>query len=337
MSVNIDSIGPRVGRDEWDYGFQAALVRSMETTFITEANFADMAAAQDVREAIDCISTSTYRFAATDSASVETTLLEARSALRSFFRETARGTAIEGLPEIEADMSNLRLAVRRFAAGRNIGDDYGTEGSVRAEEFERIFESDDYCDLPAHFRDALESALLLYYDTKDIRSIDLAIDAVEFARTAALAADAELVFLADINRVRVDLVNIGMLLRVKYAGSEEEPPFIEGGFVDIDKLRGALYQSFDVFDQVFYSTIYEVLVVSSVHYLMDNDSFVRFEALCERFLSTCCKLSSSVTAGLQPLIAYYYCKQLEIRRLRIVLSAKRNGLDSKLIAERLGV
>ena len=338
MHETIDIIhSPRLGSEDWNYAFAAGFVRSSETRLLPDAVFADMAGASGLKEALECVGTGDYGFSNSE-ANPEQVLLDARTNLRLFYQDLTKDSPVKLLPKIEADMSNLRLALRRFLVGKPIKDDYCEEGTVSPELFEQIFESDDYSDLPPHFRNAIEQAVLSYYETKDIRQVDYAVDLVEFEEILKLADKAKLLYLRDITSVRIDLVNIGMLLRVKFAGKDDDDaPFIDGGFVDLDKFRSALFQSFDVFDQIFYATPYVALIVSAVDYLNNNQSFVRFEALCDMYLEKCCMLSQTVTAGLQPVIAYYYRKQLEIKRLRIAINARKNGLDKQYVSDRLGV
>ena len=57
-----------------------------------------------------------------------------------------------------------------------VGLDYSNEGNVPAEEFEEIFEQENYERLPEYLQDAVEAAVLGYYENKDIRRIDYEID-----------------------------------------------------------------------------------------------------------------------------------------------------------------
>ena len=43
-----------------------------------------------------------------------------------------------------------------------------------------------------------------------------------------------------------------------------------------------------------------------------------------------------ITAGPQPVIAYLLLKENEIRTVRLILTAKKNFLDTKLIMDRIG-
>ena len=60
------------------------------------------------------------------------------------------------------------------------------------------------------------------------------------------------------------------------------------------------------------------------------------EQQCDEFLSGFLGSTIQVTAGPQPIIAYLLMKEDEIRRVRLILTAKKNLLDTKLILDRLG-
>jgi V/A-type H+-transporting ATPase subunit C len=47
------------------------------------------------------------------------------------------------------------------------------------------------------------------------------------------------------------------------------------------------------------------------------------------------KLTVQVTAGPQPIIAFLLMKENEIRTVRLILTAKKNNLDTKLILDRI--
>jgi vacuolar-type H+-ATPase subunit C/Vma6 len=42
-----------------------------------------------------------------------------------------------------------------------------------------------------------------------------------------------------------------------------------------------------------------------------------------------------VSSGVQPVIAYFLLKEIEIRTVRMLLAGKRNGLEAKMLLDRL--
>jgi len=86
---------------------------------------------------------------------------------------------------------------------------------------------------------------------------------------------------------------------------------------------------------LFFTTPYYEIVSNGVSYLTSQNSFLRLEQLCEDYLTGFLKLTSTITAGPQPIIAYLLLKENEIRKVRLVLTAKKHGLETNLVLDRL--
>jgi len=87
--------------------------------------------------------------------------------------------------------------------------------------------------------------------------------------------------------------------------------------------------------QLFFATPYYTTVQTGANYLASNKSFLAAEQQCEQYLMGFLKLTIQITAGPQPIIAYLLMKENEIRTVRLILTAKRNSLDTKLILDRI--
>ena len=87
---------------------------------------------------------------------------------------------------------------------------------------------------------------------------------------------------------------------------------------------------------MFFSTLYYELVEAGVNYLVSDKSFLKIEQQCDEHIGGYLSEGMMVTAGSQPVIAYLLLKESEIRKVRLILTAKKNLLDTKLILDRLG-
>ena len=92
---------------------------------------------------------------------------------------------------------------------------------------------------------------------------------------------------------------------------------------------------YDALGSLFFATCYSDVIDGGVSYLTSNQSFLGLEKLCEEHVMGFLKTTQSIASGPQPVIAYLLRKENEIRTLRMVLSGKKNGLDAKLILDRL--
>ncbi len=330
---------PCIGDNDWDFTFQASLIRSMESSLLAPAIFQDMAAAADLNAAVEILGGSEYAMSQgrVTMGDVERMLVEKRQQLLHFFSDLMSKSPVSALGEILVDMSNLRLALRRFLTDKPIGTDYCPGGSQPETMFETIFEQNDYSFLPMYMQKAIEQGILAYYADKDVRAIDYAVDQAQFDAVYELAEKADSSYLHGLAMASADLTNIKTVMRKKIRQTDSLDGFITGGFLDMDKLKAALHQPDDQFSNICYATPYTSLIEAGIDYLSKNNSFLRFEALCDRYMDGCYELASQITAGIQPAIAYFYRKSDQIRKIRMVLTAKSNLLDKQLILDRLGV
>ena len=305
---------------------------------IPRSTFVDMANAASFAEAAELLAGSEYAVdAKSESAQIEQMFLERRVQTRQLFVDLMLDEEIVNFLRAREDFTNMRLAIRRVVTGKPLGLDYSNEGNVPAEEFEEIFEQENYERFPDYLQDAVEAAVLGYYENKDIRRIDYEIDRVEAAWRLKEAVRRKLTFVSSLVRMRIDLNNIRTMLRLKMADRLEETNFfLPGGFVDTDKFVQGLETGYEAIAQLFYATPYFELLEAAIPYLRNEQSFLKLEKECEDFVKGFLKTTRTIAAGPQPVIAYFLMKEAEIRTVRMVLTGKKNGLDARLILDRLG-
>ncbi len=324
---------PSVGSDDWGYTFQTAQTRTLEAEMLSEATLAEMADAPDLASAVAALAGTPYAMASSG-ADVEATLLERREVARTLF-EGLVPEAVAALFKGRDDYANLRLAVRRVVLDKPIGTDYCSGGNVPVDALEGIFQGDDYASMPEPMQQAAEQAVLAYYETKDIRRIDYTIDRVQAEYDLKAAEELDSLFLSNLFRVQIDLTNIRTMFRLKLMESDQRDVYLQGGFVDLDRFYSGMDAAYDTLGTLFMATPYQNVLETGGAYAAANQSFLKLEQLCDRYLIGFLKSTERITAGLQPVVAYLLRAEQEIRTVRLVLTAKKNLLDAKLIQDRL--
>jgi V/A-type H+-transporting ATPase subunit C len=329
---------PPVGEDDWRYGFAAGKIRVLETVMLSRATLLDMANAESFAAAMDLLSGTDYAFpgGVQNFSEFEKLLMDRRREARELFAKLMEDEPLVELLRARDDFSNMRMAVRRLVTERPIGADYSNEGSVPAEMFEEIFEQENYSRFPEYLQNAVEAAVLGYYEDKDIRRIDYEIDKAQAAYKLQRAIDIDCPFLYSLFRIQIDLNNIRTLLRLKAAERDERNLFLPNGFVEIDKFVHALEVGYEAVAPMFFATPYYEVVEGGIAYFTSHQSFLRLERLCEEYLAGFLRTTSSLAAGHQPIIAYLMMKEQEIRMVRMIMTGKHNGMDARLILDRLG-
>jgi len=337
---------PPIGGDDWRYIYQTAQVRLLEMQMLSPATFLDMANAESFEAAAELLAASEYALPPGLAKSrqalseMDNILRLRRSAVREMFLDFMIDEPIAELFRTRDDFANLRLAVRRTVTEKPLGTDYSNEGNVPPELFEQIFaeetEPDDRPVFPDYVQQAVEQAILAYYQNKDIRRIDYAIDKFQAEYNLNKAHELESIFLLGLFRIQIDLTNIRTMLRLKFTESEQRNVFLEGGFIGLERFQHGLDLGYEALGPLFFVTPYYRIVETGASYLASNKSFLKAEQQCDEFLTGFLKSTIQITVGTQPIIAFLLMKENEIRTVRLILTAKKNHLDAKLILDRLG-
>lgn len=332
---------PPVGPDDWQYAFQTAQVRALETQMLTRAVLLDMTNAENFEQAADLLSGTEYALpqGAKDIAQAETILQQRRTAVRELFSDLMLDESIVQLFKARDDFANLRLALRRSLTEKAIGTDYNPDGNIPPEQLEQLFsEQGEFSSQESteYIQQAVDQAIIAYYQDKDIRQIDYQIDNFQAGYNLKTALRLNSVFLLSLFRTQIDLTNIRTMFRLKFTESDERKVFLTGGFVESERFKNGLELGYEALGQLFFATPYNRIVEIGANYLASNKSFLRVEQQCEEYLTGFLKSSFVITAGPQPVIAFLLLKENEIRTIRLILTAKKNFLDTKLILDRIG-
>ncbi len=329
---------PPIGDDDWRYAFATGQIRVLESQMLPKTTLLDMANAESFVSAVDLLGAGEYALpqTATDLAELESILQTKRSAVRNLFAALMIDKPIVELIRTREDFANMRLVLRRKLTDKPVGDDYSPDGAVPSEQFQQICEEENYSQLPLHMQKAIDRAVLAYYQQKDIRQIDYALDAAHAEYSIEKAQELKSIFLLGLFRIIIDSTNIRTMLRLKFTESERRDVFLNGGYIEHQLLKRALDLGYEAIGQLFFATPYYEVVEAGITYLTSNKSFLRLEQRCDEYLTGFLRTAFQITAGYQPLIAYLLLKESEIRKVRLVLTAKKNSLDTNLILERLG-
>jgi len=327
---------PSVGEDDWRYMFQSARVRSLETLMLTHGVLADMANAEDFASAMASLGGTEYTLPqGGTSVDLEAALQEQRADIRELFQSLMLDERIVAVFKSYDDFANLRLILRRALTDKPVGTDYSSDGNVPPEVLVQAFEEENYVALPEYMRQAVDEAVLAYYENKDIRSIDHAIDRMQADYKLSTARQVGGIFLSNLFRIQIDLTNVRTMLRLKFLDADQRDVFLAGGFVKLERFRQGLDLGYEALGPLFFGTPYYSIVDAGAGYVATSGSFLKVEQQCDDYLKGYLRSTAQITAGPQPIIAYLLMKEQEVRTVRLILTAKRNHLDRRFILDRM--
>ena len=327
---------PPLGPEDWEYTYAVAQVVTLEEKMLSLGFLTEIANASGFKAAIEMLSGTEYAISPSAGfEEIEQLLCGIRGDVRDLFKQLVFDKKIVEFMTARTDFANMRLVIRRLVQEKPLGTDYCDGGNIGVDEFEQVFEQEDYSTLPVYLQEGVDAGVLGYYKNKNVRDIDIAIDKAEAQCQIENAKKIGSIFLLELQKMYIDLNNIRTMLRIKFARSEDTDVFMPGGYIDAARLIQCIDIGYETIPQAFLTTPYGHIVEAGAGYLRKENSFLKLEAACDEHLLEFLKTTREITAGYQPIIAYLLAKEHEIRMVRMLLTAKRNSLEPGLILDRL--
>jgi V/A-type H+-transporting ATPase subunit C len=146
-------------------------------------------------------------------------------------------------------------------------------------------------------------------------------------------------FLIDYIKHRIDLGNIKIMLRLKYAalpGDRLKSLLMKGGFVEESTLLHSFDLSYSEIGDKLYASPYPELWAEAVEKMEEQESFVALERAIESFLMKHLRKARYIVFGPEPVLAYGIARKRELSHVRILGIGKLNHIPSAILSERLG-
>ncbi|MEN6386158.1 MAG: V-type ATPase subunit [Phycisphaerales bacterium] len=329
---------PSVGEDDWNYVQAVAQIRAIEDNLFNKQFLTELANAKDFKELCDMLAGTDYAInPSMKEEEIEQLFFARRMEVRKFVEQLIDNEKISKIFKAKIDFSNLRLAIRRLVTEKPLGKDYLPQGNVEPDQFELAFEQEDYSALPQFLQDDVEAAVLAYYKNKNVRDIDIEIDKAEAEFVQEESQKIGHIFLIELFRMQTDLTNIRTMFRQKLRNIDEREAYLPGGYIEKSRLVQCIDIGFEALANHFFATPYYHLIESGAVYLQKNTSFLKLEAACDEHLFGYLKTTRYVPAGIQPVIAYLFFKEQEIRMVRLVTAGNKALIKSDTILDRIVV
>ena len=110
---------------------------------------------------------------------------------------------------------------------------------------------------------------------------------------------------------------------------------IEGGSIDKDKLLGMLNDEVQNISTKLAFSNYAEFIKSGIEYYAKTNSVSLLEKLVDNYIMDMMKNAKIIPFGAEPLLAYIYAKETEIKIIRIIMVGKLNNISGEVVRERL--
>ena len=137
---------------------------------------------------------------------------------------------------------------------------------------------------------------------------------------------------------QIDLVNLSNFFRCKMIDSDEKffsESFIYGGSINDYVLIGLLKDSYDAVLEKLRYTDYAHIIEEAVIASKNNKPLVKFEAMWDNYLLDVFKDDKWDIFSIAPLAGFYVAKKIELKMVRMILTAIKNNASESEIKARL--
>lgn len=246
--------------------------------------------------------------------------------------------SLVNMMSLKYDYHNIKVMIKGKILNKDFTDIIIPVGNVPIEKLKTSIDNEYYRDLNPIMRKAIEDTFEDFGTNKDPQKIDIILDKYMFEQMLSLNKEIGDEFLDKYLKSLIDLNNIKTLLRVKKQNKGREffaSVIIEGGSIDKDKLLGMLNDAAENISTKLTYTNYAEFIRAGIEYYTKTGSVSLLEKLGDNYVMDMMKDAKIIPFGVEPLLAYIYAKETEIKIIRIIMVGKLNNISAEVVRERL--
>jgi len=236
------------------------------------------------------------------------------------------------------DYHNIKVIIKGCALKKDLDYLLIPVGTVQIEKLKSFIEEKNYYDLEPIMREAIETVDAAFEANKDPQKIDILLDYYMYKDMLSKANTIGEEYLLNFLKINIDLLNLKSLLRVKKQNKSKEfldTVLLDGGAIDRDNLISMLNESNESIINKLAFTDYGEIVKAGIEEFVISGRLNIFEKLSDNFIMKFIKDAKYISFGVEPLLAFMFAKENEIKLVRIIMVGKLNNINAEVIRERL--
>lgn len=312
-----------------DFTYAVSRIRMKEKSLLGEKDLQRLASQKDYEAVVKILRELSFGEAYDSAASI---LSSEDRKLWNLISELTADINAFNVFRVQKDFHNLKVCIKSVYSDSEPSSMLVSGGTTDAEKMYEYIKNGNYKELPDAMEDLAAASLDLLLRTGDVKLCDMIIDkaALEAVKEAGDSSPYEII--RDYAELFVALTDIRIAVRgTKLTKSCNffEKSLCPCRTLDTDTLAESAVKGLDVICSYISRTKYK----EAAECIGISPS--ELERYCERMLARCMEKQRYEPFSIGPLLAYVYAKQRELKAVRFILTAKRNGLDEGKISERI--
>lgn len=229
------------------------------------------------------------------------------------------------------DYHNIKLILKAKIIGKEYSENLIDSGTIEKDIIIEGIESDDYNLFSKYMQAGIKKIKDIPEYEKNPYIIDCILDAKSFEEMLEMAEATKCEFIIKYVKKLINLTNIKTFFRIARLFNKDKKMF------DISYIEGG-----DISKETFLESLGQDLQSSKLKYegikAIYEQAYCNpetFDIFCDNYIMEYMKESKLKALTMEPIVAYIYAKQTEIKNIRIILTGKLNNINSKTIKERL--
>lgn len=239
---------------------------------------------------------------------------------------------------LKYDYHNIKVILKGMFLKKDFSSMLIPVGKMELDKLKYMVENNSLRDLPKRMKEGVIAASEDFEANKDPQRTDIILDKYMFLELNDIRKELNHKFVDKYIRVLIDSTNLKTLLRVKKQNKGRdflEEVIIDGGSIDKDVLRGLLTDSVENIVSKLSHTDYAEMLREGIEEFTKTNSASLLEKLVDNYIMKLMKEAKFIPFGPEPVLAYVYAKETEIKVVRIIMVGKLNNIASEVIRERL--
>lgn len=316
-------------------------LRVLETRLLDKAKIDRMVDSNSADEVIKILQETEYSNVMTNVKRAEDYEYMLSAELKRVYDDVYSMSPVRSLVDIMSikyDYHNIKVILKGMFLEKDFSDMLMGFGTVDASKMKVDIETGSLSSFKSTMRKAIEETIEDFNSKKDPQRIDIILDNYMFENMREIAKELNDDFTSKYVSALIDLTNLKSLLRVKKQNKDRDfllTLVIEGGSIDKDVLVALLSDSVENIASKLSYTNYEEVLKLGVEDFAETGSAGTLEKLVDNYIMDLMKSAKMIPFGGEPLLAYIYAKETEIKVIRIVMVGKLNNIAGEVIRERL--
>ena len=313
------------------YPYAVSKIKVKENKLLTKSMYEQLANEKNIGKIVSILREKGYDFDVIQrNEDFELVLKKAEEELYKLIKEIIEENDFIEIFLSKNDYYNIKLILKSKIQGKKYESNLIDSGLIPKQQIASIMENEEYNRLDNNTKLAIYEAKEQYEKTKMPFVIDAILDKVCFKKMEELSKKIKVEFIQKYVEKLIDITNIKTFFRIRKIYKDSsilKMSYIEGGKISLKTFMESLNEDEQNLKNKFmgFSNTIEQAIYN-------YDALDKF---CDNYIMKYMKEAKLKSLTIEPIVAYTYAKQTEIKNIRIIFTGKFNNIGAEKIKERL--